>query len=105
MAVLKEAKNVKYGNFVTPGNALSISVELLKLTGTGATFKVTGLVNGDANQPASITARIELAYFNLSDRSPDLAATDAKLIEHNKARWAVLNAGVASVQLPVASTE
>jgi len=93
MVVLKEAKNVKYGNFVTPGNALSIEVELLKTTDTGATFKVTGLVNADATKPASITARIELSYFNLADKCPDLAATDAKLIEHHKARWAVLSQG------------
>src|ERR1700742_2330174 len=32
IAVLKEAKNVKYGQFVAPGDALRVEVELLKPT-------------------------------------------------------------------------
>ena len=47
MAVLKEARNVKYGNFVAPGNFLRVEVEFVKATETGATFKATGIV-GDA---------------------------------------------------------
>src|SRR5258708_39220432 len=47
MAILKEAKNVKYGNFVAPGNFLRVDVELSKLTDTGATFKASGTL-GDA---------------------------------------------------------
>src|SRR5213080_1462349 len=39
MAVLKEARKVKYGRFVAPGGALKVEVELGKLTDTGATFK------------------------------------------------------------------
>src|SRR3954469_25490659 len=39
-AVLKEARNVKYGNFVAPGNALRVEVEYFKPTDAGgATFK------------------------------------------------------------------
>ena len=45
-AVLKEARNVKYGNFVAPGNYLRVEVELLKETDAGAAFKATGTVNG-----------------------------------------------------------
>src|ERR1700743_1835088 len=44
MTVLKEAKNVKYGAFVAPGNALRMEVELLKPTDAGAAFKATGSV-------------------------------------------------------------
>jgi 3-hydroxyacyl-[acyl-carrier-protein] dehydratase len=87
IAVLKEARNVKYGQFVAPGNALRVEVEYFKSTDTGATFKATGYV-GDAQ---AVAARIELSYFNLADKQPELAGIDAKLIEHNKARWSVLN--------------
>jgi 3-hydroxyacyl-[acyl-carrier-protein] dehydratase len=86
IAVLKEARNVKYGRFVAPGNALRVEVEFLKETPAGATFKAAGTVN-DAQ---ALSARIELAYFNLAEKQPDLAPLDAKLIEHHKARWAVL---------------
>ena len=37
MAVLKEARNVKYGRFVAPGGSLRLEVELNKTTDTGAT--------------------------------------------------------------------
>src|SRR5688572_19996187 len=46
MAILKEAKNVKYGSFVAPGNFLRVEVEFLKQTDAGgATFKASGSVN------------------------------------------------------------
>ena len=89
MAVLKEARNVRYGQFVAPGETLRVEVDYLKPTDAGgATFKVSGSVNG---QPA-LSARIELAYFNLGDRQPELAPIDAKLVAHHRQRWAVLTA-------------
>lgn len=88
MAVLKEARNVKYGQFVAPGHALRVEVELSRTTDAGAIFKATGSVDG---QPA-VSARLELAYFRLADRDPSLAPLDERLIDHAKRRWAVLNA-------------
>ena len=86
IAVLKEARNVKYGQFVAPGNALRVEVEYNKPTDAGATFKAAGYV-GDAQ---AVAARIEMSYFNLSEKQPELADIDKKLVEHNKARWSVL---------------
>ncbi len=39
IAVLKEARNVKYGNFVAPGNSLRVEVDFFKPTDTGAVFR------------------------------------------------------------------
>lgn len=90
MAVLKEARNVKYGNFVAPGRFLRVDVEYVKDTESGgATFKAAGTV-GDA--VAAVQARIELAYFNLADKQPDLGSIDIKLVEHTRQRWRVLTA-------------
>ena len=89
MAVLKEARNVKYGTFVAPGNFLRVEVDFVKDTDAGASFKAAGSVNGN---PA-LAARIELAYFNLADKQPELAGLDSRMIEHNKARWSVLQQG------------
>jgi 3-hydroxyacyl-[acyl-carrier-protein] dehydratase len=86
MAVLKEARNVKYGHFVAPGNSLRVEVEYFKPTETGATFKASGNV-GDKQ---ALSARIELAYFNLGDKQPELAGLDPKMSQHNKARWSLL---------------
>lgn len=88
MAVLKEARNVKYGRFVAPGGSLRLDVELTRTTGAGASFKAAGTVD---DAPA-VQARIELAYFNLGDRQPALADVDRRLREHNRLRWAVLRA-------------
>jgi len=93
LAVLKEARNVKFGNFVGPGNHLRVEVELNKLTETGATFKAAGTV-GDST---ALAAKIEIAYFNLAEKNPELAAIDQKLIEHHKHRWLVLNGGRVSL--------
>ena len=90
MAVLKEAKNVKYGTFVAPGQSLRVEVDLNKSTDTGATFKASGFTG--AENSLAVQARIELAYFNLAEKQPELATIDERLVHHNKARWAVLQA-------------
>src|SRR3954465_13869732 len=87
VAVLKEARNVKYGNFVAPGNALRVEVDFFKATETGAVFKAAGIVN----DTQALSARIELSYFNLAEKQPELAGLDQILIDHTKARWSVLN--------------
>ena len=89
IAVLKEARNVKYGNFVAPGNALRVEVDFFKATDTGAVFKAAGIVNSTQ----ALSARIELSYFNLAEKQPELAALDQILIDHTKARWSVLHTG------------
>ena len=98
MAVLREARNVKYGHFVAPGNALKIEVELSKLVDTGAIFKAAGSVGG----AQAVSARLELAYFNLADKRPELAQIDARLREHNRRRWNILNATKSEVALEAA---
>src|SRR4051794_2073900 len=81
IVVLKEARNVKYGRFVAPGEVLRVEVELIKPTDTGASFKAAGTVGA----AQAVSARIELAYFNLADKQPELASLDARLIEHHRA--------------------
>ena len=93
MAVLKEARNVKYGQFVAPGDQLRIEAELLKPTEAGATFKITGMVG----QKQSIGARIEIAYFNLASRDPGLAAIDAQADGAYEAAVGAAEAGFAGV--------
>src|SRR5690606_16398067 len=95
MVVLKDARNIKYGHFVAPGIALRLEVMFLKDTEAGASFKATGTVG-----PATaVQARIELAYFNLGDKQPDLAGLDEKVIEHTRMRWRVIEPKAADVAL------
>jgi 3-hydroxyacyl-[acyl-carrier-protein] dehydratase len=87
MAVLKEAKNIKYGTFVAPGNALRIEVELVQTTEAGGSFKASATVNGKN----AIWGRVELAYFNLCGQQPAIdPEIDRQLSEHNRQRWMLL---------------
>lgn len=86
MAVMKAARNVKYGQFVAPGDELRIEAELTKPSETGGVFKITGTV-GDKQ---SISARLEMAYFNLASRDPAMAGVDEKLKQHTRQRWELL---------------
>lgn len=88
MAVLKEAKNVKYGTFVVPGQSLRVEVELSKETPGGASFKASGFVG----ESLAVQARIELAYFDLAEKQSELVSIDEKIRAHNRARWDVLQA-------------
>lgn len=85
-AILKDARNIRYGTFVAPGQELSVEVEFFKPTESGATFKASSTVNGE---PA-ISGRIEIAYFNLSEKDESLIGIDEKLKAHTRARWDVL---------------
>ena len=99
MAVLKEARNVKYGQFVAPGNFLRMEVELIKMTDGGAAFKAAGSV-GNAQ---AVQMRLEVAYFNLAEKNPELADVDRRLIEHHHRRWDVLKHQSAGISIAEAT--
>lgn len=91
IAVLKEARNVKYGHFVAPGQALRVEAELIKESPTGASFKVAGTVLlGGGAEKSAFTARMELAYFSLGEKNPALGHLDAALTAHARERWALV---------------
>jgi 3-hydroxyacyl-[acyl-carrier-protein] dehydratase len=72
MVVLDEAKTVKYGGLVRPGQTLRLTSEFQKREDDWASFKTKGVV--DAN--VAVSAKLVLRQFNLADASPDRAATD-----------------------------
>lgn len=75
--LLKQAKAVKFPNFVTPGRTLTIHSEFQAWNGSECTFKGTGTIDG----ATAVTAKLVLDRFNLSDRDPSLAAADAVQIK------------------------
>ena len=75
---LKEAKNIKYADFVAPGQTLDVTVSMLKKDDRLATFKVEGQI--DDRQ--TLSGRIVLERYNLVDRDPALRDTDEKIIQH-----------------------
>lgn len=75
---LREARNVKYADFVPPGESLDVTVSMLKKDDRLATFKVEGLI-GDRQ---TLSGRIVLERYNLADRDPAHREIDQKIIQH-----------------------
>lgn len=86
MAVLREARGVKYGRFVAPGQRLRVEVELVRADGKTGVFRGAGTVEG----AQAVSARLEIASFNLADVRPELADVDERLRRNNRRRWALL---------------
>jgi 3-hydroxyacyl-[acyl-carrier-protein] dehydratase len=75
---LKEAKNIKYADFVPPGHTLSVTVNVIKQDNRLATFKVEGQI-GDR---PTLSGRLVLERYNLADRDPHQRALDQQLEQH-----------------------
>jgi 3-hydroxyacyl-[acyl-carrier-protein] dehydratase len=93
--VLREAKGVKYGNFVDPGRQLQLVVEMgepLDENAQIATFKGNGEVHG----ASTVSARLVLERYNLRDRDQTLGELDHELRGHYRQRYLALRPPVNS---------
>jgi 3-hydroxyacyl-[acyl-carrier-protein] dehydratase len=77
---LREAKNVKYADFVRPGDRLVIEVALLKRDERNATLKVSGHVG----ESTCLSGRIVVERYNLADTDPTQAEVDAHVVRYLK---------------------
>lgn len=87
--VLREAKNVKYGNLVVPGRAMALSVELTKRDADTATLRGKAEVDGQS----AVSAQVTLAGYNLRDRNPAWAERDERLVMQLRAHCELLVGG------------
>jgi 3-hydroxyacyl-[acyl-carrier-protein] dehydratase len=85
---LKEARNVKYADFVPPGETLSVTVSLIKQDDRLATLKVEGTIGART----TMSGRLVLERYNLADRDPEKQSSDEQLTKYFR--------GVARVLLP-----
>ncbi len=67
VVVLREAKNVKYGNFMEPGKCMRVTVEMIGHDGTRADFKGKGEMDGSQ----TVSARYTLGRYNVGDATVD----------------------------------
>lgn len=72
MVVLKQANNVKYAQFVEPGQTLTVTVEIIKFGEGEVKLKGQGTVDGRL----TVSARFTLACYNLADSDPQYVETD-----------------------------
>jgi 3-hydroxyacyl-[acyl-carrier-protein] dehydratase len=81
---LREARNVKYGTFMQPGQTLELATELVKADEGSATFRGKGNVRGGGQ---TVNAQITLAGYNVKDRLPGGDSTDDRLRSYWQERW------------------
>jgi len=75
VVVLKEVRNIKYADFVTPGKELVVTAEILKQDGCLTTLKTQGTIDGNV----AVNGRLVLDRFNLAERHPQRRNTDPYL--------------------------
>ncbi|OHB81740.1 MAG: beta-hydroxyacyl-ACP dehydratase, partial [Planctomycetes bacterium RBG_16_64_10] len=87
IVVLKEARNVKYADFVVPGRVLTVTAEM---QGRG-TRETKLLASGSVDGAAAVSARLTLEHFNLADNNPEDAATDVYVVREMRKLFAILH--------------
>jgi 3-hydroxyacyl-[acyl-carrier-protein] dehydratase len=75
---LKQAKNLKFADFVPPGNHLAIAISMIKREGRLATMKVEGQIG----ERTTLSGRLVLEQYNLADRDADQGAIDQQLRQY-----------------------
>lgn len=86
MILLAEARNVKYKSFLAPGSQIQYTVQAKKMEENVSSFAGCGVADGQT----IVEARFGLRHFNLSERKPALAATDAQIVAQMKSRYHLL---------------
>jgi 3-hydroxyacyl-[acyl-carrier-protein] dehydratase len=83
---LKEARNIRYADFVQPGRTLTVTSEIHKLGPRDVEFKAQGTLEGRT----AVSGRLTLERYNLADTRPLLADTDAHLRALQRSRLTLL---------------
>jgi len=84
---LAAARNVRYGNFVAPGDSLRTEVELTGIEGDVAKCKGVGTV-GDGS--TAVHGRFELRCRNVADVFGPAADADGRIVAELKARFRLI---------------
>ncbi|HUW55291.1 MAG TPA: 3-hydroxyacyl-ACP dehydratase FabZ family protein [Planctomycetota bacterium] len=86
VVLLREARSVRYGQFVYPGDLLKVDVTLLKRKDGLADFKGHGSVDGQV----VVSGRLELMYYSLADENPAMLDVDESIRREMRRRCQVI---------------
>jgi 3-hydroxyacyl-[acyl-carrier-protein] dehydratase len=86
IVVLKEAKGIKYGQFVEPGQTLHVTAEVLSQTDRETVLKARGVVDGRV----TVNGRLVLERYDLAETHPEHAGTDQNIKCQMRALFALL---------------
>jgi 3-hydroxyacyl-[acyl-carrier-protein] dehydratase len=86
VVVLQEARNVKYGQFVEPGQTLQVTAEITNQTDRLTTLKARGTVDGRI----SVKAKLVIERYCLADVGIDRPDADEEIRRDMRALFALL---------------
>jgi len=86
LILLREARNVRYGSFVRPGERLRMDVSALEIAETRSRFKAVGRCEGEV----AVQARLVLEHLNVADKDADRAEIDTALRPFRRQRFQVI---------------
>ena len=86
IVVLKEARNVKFSNFVAPGQTLTVSAEIISQDERETKLKAQGAVGGEVQ----LTGRLVLERYNLADAGLGSPQADALVKQNLRILFALL---------------
>lgn len=86
IVTLKEARAIKYANFVEPGQTLEITAEIVAHDDHETKLKAQGTVAGSV----AVSGRLVLTRRNLADTNPAEAVRDEYCREEQRRTWALL---------------
>jgi 3-hydroxyacyl-[acyl-carrier-protein] dehydratase len=87
MVLLKEARGVKYAQFVEPGQVMRMTAEIMSQDDEQTKIKAQGEVGG----AVCVSARLVLSRYNLADSDRSRAETDAFLVGRLRELFRVLH--------------
>jgi 3-hydroxyacyl-[acyl-carrier-protein] dehydratase len=86
IVTLKEARNVRFADFVQPGRVLTVTAEIQEFDGADVKLKTQARLDDHV----AVSGRLVLNRSNLADTRPSLTATDAYLKQCLRAHFAVV---------------
>jgi len=86
IVVLKEAKRIRYGQFVEPGQLLYLTAEIVSQDERYTECKAEGRME----DRLTVSGKIYLERYNLADRDPDLARVDRSVVKDMRELFNIL---------------
>jgi 3-hydroxyacyl-[acyl-carrier-protein] dehydratase len=86
MVLLKEARNVRFGRFVAPGQVLTVTAEVVKQEGQEVQIKA----QAHLGEETAVSGRLILEKFNLAYSQPERAPTDEEVKRKMRELWSLI---------------
>lgn len=93
IVTLRQANNVKFGQFIEPGQTLTVTAEILSQDDKETKLKAHGTVDGRT----CVSARLVLARCNLADSDPQGSLDDETIVAELRQMYKLLNRSASSI--------